>query len=47
MDYFGVSNRSALEYIIANEDKKVKIFPVELKDDALNLYKNFLSKTIK
>ena len=29
------------------KDKKVKIFPVELKDDALNLYKNFLTKTIK
>ena len=29
------------------KDREVKIFPVELKDDALNLYKNFLSKTIK
>ena len=28
-------------------EREVKIFPVELKDDALNLYKNFLSKTIK
>jgi hypothetical protein len=30
-----------------NETKEEKSFPVELKDDALNLYKNFLSKTIK
>ena len=28
-------------------EREVKIFPVELKDDALNLYKNFLTKTIK
>ena len=30
-----------------NETKEEKSFPVELKGDALNLYKNFLSKTIK
>ena len=29
------------------KDKEVKIFPVELKDEAINLYRNFLSKTIK
>ena len=27
--------------------REVKIFPIELKDEALNLYRNFLSKTIK
>jgi len=30
-----------------NETKEEKNFPVELKDDALNLYRNFLTKTIK
>ena len=29
------------------KDREVKIFPVELKEDALDLYRNFLSKTIK
>ena len=29
------------------KDREVKLFPVELKDEALNLYRNFLSKTIK
>ena len=29
-----------------NESKEEKSFPVELKDDALNLYRNFLTKTI-
>jgi hypothetical protein len=28
-------------------EREVKIFPVELKEEALNLYKNFLVKTIK
>jgi hypothetical protein len=28
------------------KDKETKIFPVELKDDAVNLFRNFLIKTI-
>ena len=28
-------------------EREVKVFPVELKEDALDLYRNFLSKTIK
>lgn len=28
------------------EDREEKIFPVELKDDALNLFRNFLSRVI-
>ena len=28
-------------------EREAKTFPVELKDDALNLYRNFLTKTIK
>jgi len=45
MDYFGVSNRSALEYIIANEDKKVKIYSLSTTD--LNLSKKIIKKKLR
>ena len=31
MDYYGVSNKNALEYIIDREDKKVKILSKKLE----------------
>ena len=45
MDYFGVSNRSALEYIITNEDKKVKIYSLSTTD--LNLSKKIIEKKLR
>ena len=42
MDYFGLSNKNALEYIIENENRKVKIYNISTTD--LNLGKKILKK---
>ena len=39
-----VYRRVGKEY---ENERQAKVFPVELKEDALDLYRNFLSKTIK
>ena len=45
MDYYGVSNKNALEYIIDREDKKVKIYNLNTTD--LYLSKKILKKEIR
>ena len=45
MDYFGVSNKSLLEYIIENDDKKVQVYSLSTTD--LNLSKKILKKGIR
>ena len=45
MDYFGVSNKNVLEYIIEKEDKKVRIYNLSTTD--LNLSKKILKKEIR
>ena len=45
MDYFGVSNKSLLEYIIEKDDKKVRIYSLSTTD--LNLSKKILKKEIR
>ena len=42
MDYFGVSNKSLLEYIIEKDDKKARIYNLSTTD--LNLSKKILKK---
>tara|TARA_B100000686_G_scaffold301961_1_gene337682 strand:- start:374 stop:2014 length:1641 start_codon:yes stop_codon:yes gene_type:complete len=42
MDYWGISNKGALEYIIKNNNQKVKITNINTSD--LNLSKNILEK---
>jgi len=45
MDYFGISNKSVLEYIIGKEGKKVKIYNLSTTD--LNLSKKILKKDMR
>ena len=45
MDYFGVSNKSLLEYIIENDDKKVHVYNLSTTD--LHLSKKILKKEIR
>ena len=45
MDYFGISNKSVLEYIIEKESKKVKIYNLSTTD--LNLSKKILKKDMR
>ena len=45
MDYFGVSNKNVLEYIIEKEDKKVRIYNLSTTD--LNLSKKILKKEMR
>ena len=45
MDYFGISNKSVLEYIIGKEGKKVKIYNLSTTD--LNLSKKILKKHMR
>ena len=45
MDYFGISNKSVLEYIIEKEGKKVKIYNLSTTD--LNLSKKILKKDMR
>ena len=45
MDYYGVSNKNALEYIIDREDEKVKIYNLNTTD--LYLSKKILKKEIR
>ena len=45
MDYYGVSNKNALEYIISREDDKVKIYNLNTTD--LYLSKKILKKEIR
>ena len=45
MDYFGVSNKNVLEYIIAKEGKKVKILNLSTTD--LDLSKKILKEEIR
>ena len=45
MDYFGTSNKKALEYIAAKENKKVKIYSLSTTD--LNLSKKIIDKKIR
>jgi len=45
MDYFGTSNKKALEYIAAKENKKVKIYSLSTTD--LNLSKKIIDKKMR
>ena len=45
MDYFGISNKEALEYIVKHEDKKVKIHNLSTAD--LNLSKKIIKKKMR
>ena len=45
MDYFGTSNKKALEYIAGKENKKVKIYSLSTTD--LNLSKKIIYKTMR
>jgi len=45
MDYFGISNKNALEYIMKKENRVVKIFNMGTTD--LNLSKKILDKKIR
>ena len=45
MDYFGTSNKNALEYIINQEDKNIKVYSLSTTD--LSLSKEIIKKSVR
>ena len=46
MDYFGISNKNALEFLMKNETKNIKVYSISSPID-LNLSKKILKKEIR